>query len=37
MSRVFGEIRQNGYVVRDLTAALHHWTTVLGVDPFFYG
>lgn len=36
MSRVFGAIRQNGYVVRDIEAALHHWTTVLGVGPFFY-
>jgi catechol 2,3-dioxygenase-like lactoylglutathione lyase family enzyme len=36
MSRVFGEIRQNGYVVRDIEAALRHWTEVLGVGPFFY-
>ena len=36
MSRIFGEIRQNGYVVRDVEAAMHHWTTVLGVGPFFY-
>ena len=36
MSRIFGPIRQNGYVVRDIEAALHHWTTVLGVGPFFY-
>jgi hypothetical protein len=35
MSRILGEIRQNGYVVRDLGAALRHWTTVLGVGPFF--
>jgi catechol 2,3-dioxygenase-like lactoylglutathione lyase family enzyme len=35
MSRIFGEIRQNGYVVRDLEAALKHWTGVLGVGPFF--
>jgi catechol 2,3-dioxygenase-like lactoylglutathione lyase family enzyme len=31
----FGAIRQNGYVVRDLDAALTHWTAVLGVGPFF--
>ena len=31
----WGPIRQNGYVVRDLDAALHHWTTVMGVGPFF--
>jgi catechol 2,3-dioxygenase-like lactoylglutathione lyase family enzyme len=36
MSRRFGEIRQNGYVVRDIDAALKHWTEVLGVGPFFY-
>jgi hypothetical protein len=36
MSRIFGPIRQNGYVVRDIERALHHWTTVLGVGPFFY-
>lgn len=35
MSRLFGEIRQNGYVVRDLESALRHWTEVLGVGPFF--
>ena len=36
MSRYFGAIRQNGYVVRDIEAALQHWTTVLGVGPFYY-
>ena len=36
MSRLFGEIRQNGYVVRDVEAALAHWTGTLGVGPFFY-
>jgi catechol 2,3-dioxygenase-like lactoylglutathione lyase family enzyme len=36
MSRRFGPIRQNGYVVRDIDAALDHWTRVLGVGPFFY-
>lgn len=36
MSRIFGEIRQNGYVVRDIESALRHWTRVLGVGPFFY-
>src|SRR5262249_41239916 len=29
-SRLLGPIPQNGYVVRDLEAALKHWTTVLG-------
>src|SRR6201996_8570876 len=36
MSRIFGAVRQNGYVVRDLRAALDHWVTVLGVGPWFY-
>lgn len=36
MSRIFGEVRQNGYVVRDIEAALVHWTEVLGIGPFFY-
>ncbi len=36
MSRLFGPIRQNGYVVRDIEAAMTHWSTVLGVGPWFY-
>lgn len=36
MSRIFGPVRQNGYVVRDVERALDHWTRVLGVGPFFY-
>lgn len=36
MSRHFGQIRQNGYVVHDIEAAMQHWTEVLGVGPFFY-
>jgi hypothetical protein len=36
MSRIFGEVRQNGYVVRDVEKAMRHWTEVLGVGPFFY-
>ena len=36
MSRRFGKLRQNGYVVRDIEAALRHWTEVLGIGPFFY-
>lgn len=31
-----GEVRQLGYVVRDIEAAMTHWTTVFGVGPFFY-
>jgi hypothetical protein len=34
MSQIFGPIRQNGYVVRDLEAAMRHWTDVMGVGPF---
>ena len=36
MSRIFGDVRQNGYVVADIEAAMKHWTEVLGVGPFFY-
>jgi len=36
MSRIFGEIRQIGYVVRDIEAAIGEWTEVFGVGPFFY-
>ncbi len=36
MSRFFGEIRQNGYVVRDIEAAMRHWVEVLAVGPWFY-
>ncbi len=36
MSRIFGKIRQSGYVVHDIDAAMRHWTEVLGVGPFYY-
>lgn len=36
MSRIFGEPRQNGYVVRDIEAAMEHWSRVLGVGPWFH-
>ena len=36
MSRFFGEIRQVGYVVEDIEAAMRHWARVLGVGPWFY-
>ena len=36
MSRFFGEIRQTGYVVPDIEAAMNYWSRVLGVGPFFY-
>jgi hypothetical protein len=36
MSALFGKVCQNGYVVRDIDAALKFWTEVLRVGPFFY-
>lgn len=36
MSRFFGPVRQMGYVVRDLESAMRHWTTTMGVGPFFH-
>lgn len=36
MSRIFGPVCQNGYVVRDIEAAMSHWVNVLGVGPWFY-
>jgi hypothetical protein len=36
VSVLFGEIRQLGYVVPDIEAAMDYWSRVLGVGPFFY-
>lgn len=36
MSRLFGPVRQNGYVVHDIRAAMDHWVNVMGVGPWFY-
>lgn len=36
MSRIFGPLRQNGFVVRDIDEAMRHWTDVSGVGPFFF-
>jgi hypothetical protein len=36
VSRVFGTVRQLGYVVHDIEAAMRHWTETLGIGPFFY-
>jgi hypothetical protein len=36
LSRIFGAVRQNGYVVRDINAAMDHWVKVMGVGPWFY-
>src|SRR4029450_9208540 len=36
MSGFSGEIRQAGYVVRDIEASMAYWSDVLGVGPWFY-
>lgn len=36
MSRIFGEVRQIGYVVTDIEAAMRHWYETLGIGPWFY-
>jgi len=36
MSGIFGTVRQNGYVVRDIRAAMDHWVNVLRIGPWFY-
>jgi hypothetical protein len=36
MSILFGPIRQMGYVVQDIEAAMQHWTRTLRVGPFYY-
>lgn len=36
MSRIFGKVCQNGYVVHDIEAAMRHWIEVMGVGPWFY-
>jgi hypothetical protein len=36
MSRIFGAVSQNGYVVRDVRDAMHHWIHVMGVGPWFF-
>ena len=36
MSRHFGAIRQLGYVVPDIEAAMDYWSRTLGVGPWFY-
>jgi hypothetical protein len=36
MSRLLGSIRQLGYVVDDIEAAMAHWHEVMGVGPWFY-
>jgi hypothetical protein len=36
MSRLFGNLTQIGIVVRDVEAAMKHWSEVCGVGPWFY-
>lgn len=36
MSQYLGAIRQLGYVVNDIEAAMEYWNKVMGVGPFFY-
>jgi catechol 2,3-dioxygenase-like lactoylglutathione lyase family enzyme len=36
MSRLFGNMRQVGIVVRDIEAAMRHWVEVCGVGPWYY-
>ncbi|NYT80692.1 VOC family protein [Alcaligenaceae bacterium] len=36
MSKFFGEIRQLGYVVNDIEAAMDYWSRSLGVGPWYY-
>lgn len=36
MSRFLGEIRQLGYVVPDIEAAMTYWAETMGVGPWYY-
>lgn len=36
MSRFFGAVRQAGYVVRDIEAAMEYWSRTLGIGPWYY-
>ena len=36
MSKFLGPIRQLGYVVDDIEAAMKHWYDVMGVGPWYY-
>ena len=36
MSRHFGAIRQLGYVVHDIEAAMDYWSKTLGGGPWLY-
>ncbi|MGH8810612.1 MAG: VOC family protein [Advenella sp.] len=36
MTKVLGDVRQIGLVVRDIEKAMGHWSKILGVGPWFY-
>ena len=36
MSRLFGSLRQMGYVVKNIDSAMRHWTDVCQIGPWFY-
>ena len=36
MSKLFGPVRQNGYVVKDIESAMDYWVKVLGIGPWYY-
>lgn len=36
MSYIFGDLIQTAYVVRDIEAAMHHWSGMMGIGPWFY-
>ena len=35
MSRLFGPLRQMGFVVRDIDRAMRHWVDARGVGPWY--
>ncbi len=35
MSRIFGEMKQIAFVVRDIDGAMKYWTKTLAIGPFF--
>src|SRR6202045_4874017 len=35
MSRLFGPLRQMGFVVRDIGKAVRHWVEVCGIGPWY--
>ena len=35
MSRLFGPLRQMGFVVRDIDRAMRHWIEVCGIGPWY--